>query len=174
LLVGVACGLAGAVLIVWGRQGLSLPSAANWLLLSLLVPVSLASGNVYRTAFWPQGASPTQLAAFSNILAAPVLLLGSWWRNGGLDFSPFLTHPLLALLQCMVSTIMFSLFFRLQWIGGPTYLSQIGYVAAAVSFTIGVTFLGESYPFAVWAGAGLIIAGIAVGAIIPSKAKEGH
>ena len=34
--------------------------------------------------------------------------------------------------QLAVSTVVFLMFFRLQQIGGPTYLSQIGYVAAAV------------------------------------------
>ena len=50
----------------------------------------------------------------------------------------------------------------LQQIGGPTYLSQIGYVAAAVGVVISVTFLGETYPLAVWLGAGVIAMGIAL------------
>ena len=36
-------------------------------------------------------------------------------------------------------------FFRLQAVGGPVYLSQIGYVAAAVGLFSGTLFLGESY-----------------------------
>ena len=39
---------------------------------------------------------------------------------------------------------MYLMFFRLQAEGGPTYLTQIGYVAAAVGAGIGVGVLGES------------------------------
>jgi drug/metabolite transporter (DMT)-like permease len=70
--------------------------------------------------------------------------------------------PALIALQLTVSTIMFLMFFRLQQIGGPTYLSQIGYVAAAVGVIIGVAYFGETYPMSVWAGAGIIAAGIAL------------
>jgi drug/metabolite transporter (DMT)-like permease len=54
------------------------------------------------------------------------------------------------------------MFFRLQQIGGPTYLSQIGYVAAAVGVVIGVGWLNESYPLGVWAGTGIVAGGIAL------------
>ena len=66
------------------------------------------------------------------------------------------------LAQLVVSTAMFLMFFRLQQIGGPTYLSQIGYVAAAVGLLMGVFYFGETYPLAVWAGAGIVAIGIAI------------
>jgi drug/metabolite transporter (DMT)-like permease len=50
--------------------------------------------------------------------------------------------------------------FRLQEIGGPTYLSQVGYVAAAVGVVIGVAYFGETYPLGVWIGAGVVALGI--------------
>jgi drug/metabolite transporter (DMT)-like permease len=56
---------------------------------------------------------------------------------------------------------MFLMFFRLQQVGGPTYLSQIGYVAAAVGVVIGVFYFGETYPQSVWVGAAIIAVGIA-------------
>jgi drug/metabolite transporter (DMT)-like permease len=160
MLAAVALGFVGAVIIVFTRQSLTLPSASHWLLLALIVPVSLAIGNVFRTARWPKGATPLQIGAASNLLAAPLLLLASVVNTGSLDVTSLLEHLPLALTQWLVSLAMFSLFFRLQWIGGPTYLSQIGYVAAAVSLVIGAGVLGETYPVSVWIGAGLIIAGI--------------
>ena len=60
LMISVALGFVGAVLIVSGRNSLSLPSAPTWLLIALLMPVSLAIGNVYRTAYWPSDATPLQ------------------------------------------------------------------------------------------------------------------
>lgn len=160
MLLAVALGFAGAVTIVLARQSLTVPSASHWLLLALIVPVSLAIGNVYRTGRWPKGATPLQIGAASNLLAAPLLLMASWIMSGQVDMAPLVQHIGLAVIQWLVSLTMFSLFFRLQWIGGPTYLSQIGYVAAAVSLAIGAGLLGETYPAPVWLGAGLIIAGI--------------
>ena len=76
--------------------------------------------------------------------------------------APLVAIPGLIVVQLVVSTTMFLMFFRLQQIGGPTYLSQIGYVAAAVGMVIGMTVLGEVYPVGVWIGAAAIAAGIAL------------
>jgi drug/metabolite transporter (DMT)-like permease len=160
MLLAVALGFVGAVIIVLARQSLTLPSASHWLLLALIVPASLSIGNVFRTARWPKGATPLQIGAASNLLAVPLLLLASVVNTGSLDVTALLQHLPLAGTQWLVSLAMFSLFFRLQWIGGPTYLSQIGYIAAAVSLAIGAGVMGETYPAPVWLGAGLIIAGI--------------
>ncbi len=160
LLIAVGFGFVGAILIVAGRQSLSLPSAANWLLVALIIPASLAIGNVYRSARWPVGATPTQVGAASNLLAAPLLFWLCLLQGGELNLAPFGNNLILVIAQCLASILMFSLFFRLQVIGGPTYLSQIGYIAAAVGLLAGVGLLGESYPLVVWLGAGLIIAGI--------------
>ena len=160
LLFAVGFGFVGAMLIVAGRQSLAVPSAANWLLLALIIPASLAIGNVYRSARWPVGATPTQVGAASNLLAGPLLFGVCLLQGGDVDFAPFGQQLSLVLAQCLASLLMFLLFFRLQVVGGPTYLSQIGYIAAAVGLFAGVGLLGETYPLVVWLGAGLIIAGI--------------
>ena len=158
LLVAVALGFVGAVIVVSGRNSLALPSAPQWLLIALLVPCSLAIGNVYRTARWPEGATPLQIAVVVNLSVVPLLFLLALWHGGG--WWPLLQQPWLILAQAAAGLVNVALFFRLQWISGPTYLSQIGYVAAGISLAIGTLFLGEDYPWAVWAGAALILAGI--------------
>ena len=86
-----------------------------------------------------------RLGAMVNLAAVPPLaILGFLWN--GLDLAPLLTVPWLVAAQLAASTIMYLTFFRLQAAGGPTYLSQIGYVAAALSVAIGVALLGETYP----------------------------
>jgi drug/metabolite transporter (DMT)-like permease len=84
------------------------------------------------------------------------------WHAGGLDLTALGNEPLLLVGQLAASTVMFLTFFRLQQAGGPTYLSQIGYVAAAVGLLAGVVALGETYPWTVWAGAATIATGIAL------------
>jgi drug/metabolite transporter (DMT)-like permease len=160
--IGIVLGLAGALIIIVSRNANFSTGSLFWLVAGLLIPVFLGIGNIYRTLAWPQGASPRRLAAMTNLAAVPPLALLAFVQTGTLDLAPLAAVPGLVALQIAVSTVMFLMFFQLQQLGGPTYLSQIGYVAAAVGVVIGVTWLGESYPASVWLGAGVVAAGIAL------------
>jgi len=159
--IGIVLGLAGALIIASRNADFSTGSLF-WLVAALLIPVFLGIGNIYRTLAWPKGASPRRLAAMTNLAAVPPLALLALVQTGTLDLAPLAAVPGLVALQIAVSTVMFLMFFQLQQLGGPTYLSQIGYVAAAVGVVIGVTWLGESYPASVWLGAGVVAVGIAL------------
>ena len=161
-LLGIALGLVGAVVVIWAKGGSTESAVLFWLMLGLLIPCFLGVGNVYRTLAWPKGAGPILLGSMTNLAAVPFLLAITYGMNGKIDLAPFTKTPWLPLVQLVSSTLMFTMFFRLQQVGGPTYLSQIGYVAAAVGLFAGVTLLGEVYPFAVWIGAAIILAGIAM------------
>lgn len=159
-MAGIAVGFAGAVTVAATRGEAGQPAEAFWVLLGLMIPVCLAAGNIYRTMDWPAGAGPTELAAASH-LAAAVLLLGGLVLTGQAGSLARLGDvPLLALLQVAASSAMFAVFFRLQAVGGPVYLSQIGYVGAAVGLLIGVGFLGERYAAATWIGAAVVTIGV--------------
>jgi drug/metabolite transporter (DMT)-like permease len=67
---------------------------------------------------------------------------------------------LLTLAQVASASAMFAFFFRLQAVGGPVYLSQIGYVGAAIGLVSGTLFLGERYQLLTWMGAAIITAGV--------------
>lgn len=162
LLLGVALGFAGAVLIALARDGLNLGSGTHWLFLAFLIPVSLACGNVYRTARWPAGMSPLRMAAAATVVSGVMQLVLVLAMRGPAALRLLTEMPGLSALQVATSLAQFLFFFRLQWIGGPTYLSQIGYVAAAVGLAAGLAVFGESYPALVWAGAGAIAAGVVV------------
>ena len=157
--LGIAVGLAGAVTIIVARNAGFAAEESRWLLLGALIPVFLGAGNVYRTAAWPRGAGPMRLGATINLVAvAPLLALAL--AVGGLDLMPLARIPLVVAGQLAASTIMYLTFFRLEAVGGPTYLSQIGYVAAGVGVGVGVWFLGERYPPAVWAGIAVVALGV--------------
>ena len=158
-LLGIAVGLLGALAIIIARNAGFGAAETRWLLLAALIPVFLGAGNVYRTMGWPGGAGPMRLGATIN-LAAVLPLLALAGVVGGLDLSPLARIPAIVGGQLVASTIMYLTFFRLQAVGGPTYLSQIGYVAAAVGVAVGVWFLGERYPPMVWAGIAVVALGI--------------
>ncbi len=159
---GIATGFVGALLVATTRGEAGAPAAFSWVLVGLLIPVALAAGNIYRTWDWPKQAGTIELAAGSHLaaaamLAAVVVVTGSAGAIGGLG-----DLKLLSAAQVASASGMFVFFFRLQAVGGPVYLSQIGYVAAAVGLVSGTLFLGERYEPATWFGALVIGAGIAM------------
>lgn len=160
-LLGIGFGLAGAMIIILARNAGLGGGDAHWLLLAALIPIFLGFGNVYRTMAWPKGAGPMRLGAVVNLAAVlPLAVVGHLWS--GLDLTPLAKVPWLVAAQLAASTVMYLTFFRLQAVGGPTYLSQIGYVAAVLSVAVGVAVLGESYPLSVWAGVAMAAIGIAL------------
>ncbi|PWJ84762.1 EamA-like transporter family protein [Pseudaminobacter salicylatoxidans] len=157
---GIGVGFLGALLVALTRGEASQPAEPIWVAAGLLIPVSLAIGNVYRTLDWPEGSGPIQLAAGSHLSAAVMLLVAAMAGTGGAPFAPLVQVPWLVVAQVIVSSAMFAVFFRLQAVGGPVYLSQIGYVAAAIGLVSGMFFLGESYRPETWLGAVLISIGL--------------
>ena len=171
-LAGLALGLAGAIAIIIARNASFSAQESLWLFLAASIPVFLGVGNVYRTVAWPKEAGPKRLAALVNLAAVPPLVLvGIFWH--GIDLAPLFNVPFVVLAQLVSATIMYLTFFQLQAVGGPTYLGQIGYVAAIVGVGIGVTFLGETYPATVWAGVAVVAAGIALSTLAQARAARG-
>ena len=169
--LGIALGLAGAVIIIMARSASFPEGEARWLFLAALIPVCLGAGNVYRSVAWPQGAAPMRLGATINLAAVPPLLVIAL-LSGGLQLAPLAAVPGLVAAQLAASSVMYLTFFHLQAVAGPTYLSQIGYVAAVVGVAIGVAFLGERYPPLVWAGVAVVAAGIALTSWAQARAAK--
>ncbi len=164
---GIAVGCAGAAMVALTRGEAGQPAEPLWVAVGLLVPVSLAVGNIYRTVDWPKDTGPILLAAGSHLASATMLLAGILALMGSGVLRQLGEVPVVTLAQAMSASAMFAVFFRLQAVGGPVYLSQIGYVAAAVGLFAGTLFLGESYQLLTWAGALVITAGV----VITSKAQ---
>ncbi|PDQ18810.1 EamA family transporter [Mesorhizobium sanjuanii] len=157
---GIAVGFIGAVMVAVTRGEAGQPADFLWVAAGLLIPVSLAVGNIYRTVDWPEGTGPIELAAGSHLASAVMLFAGIMVLLGAGAFGSLGGVPLVSVAQMASAATMFAVFFRLQAVGGPVYLSQIGYVAAAVGLFAGTIFLGERYQFLTWAGAAITVAGV--------------
>ena len=107
-------------------------------------------------------------SAGSHLAAAVILLAGIVGSQEITAFAQLAGAPLLVAAQVASASAMFAFFFRLQAVGGPVYLSQIGYVAAAVGLIAGVLFLGERYQLLTWLGAVIITAGV----VMTTKAQN--
>ena len=165
---GIIIGFAGAVMVAITRGEAGQPADPLWVVAGLLIPVSLAVGNIYRTWDWPGDTGPIELAVGSHLAAAVMLLVAIFVLRGGAAFAPLASVPIVTVAQIISASTMFVFFFRLQAVGGPVYLSQIGYVAAAVGLFSGLFFLGEHYQWLTWAGGAIIT----IGVIVTTKAQR--
>lgn len=174
-IAGIAAGFLGAVLVALSRGGLGQPAALGWIALAMAVPVLLAAGNVYRTLDWPKGAGAVELAVGCHGVSAVLLAACSLPAAGGLGLADLSRVPWLTVAQVASAAAMFPVYFRLQQVGGPVYLSQIGYVAAAVGLAFGTLAFAEHYPLSAWAGAGLIVLGVVLTTLgqVRAVAKQG-
>ncbi|TIV64265.1 MAG: DMT family transporter [Mesorhizobium sp.] len=167
--VGIAVGFVGAVMVALTRGEAGQPADYFWVAIGLLIPVSLAAGNIYRTVDWPKDTGPIELAVGSHLASATLLLLGILALFGWQAFAPLGAVPLVVAGQVASASAMFAFFFRLQAVGGPVYLSQIGYVAAAIGLFAGTIFLGEHYQLLTWLGAAIITAGVFITTKVQSQ-----
>jgi drug/metabolite transporter (DMT)-like permease len=165
---GIAVGFVGALMVAVTRGEAGQPATMFWVVIGLLIPVSLAAGNIYRTFDWPENTGPIELAVGSHLAAAAMLLVGLLFLEGIGTFSHLAGMPLLVLAQVASASAMFVFFFRLQAVGGPVYLSQIGYVGAAIGLISGTLVLGERYQLLTWLGAAIITVGI----VMTTKAQS--
>jgi len=157
---GIGLGFAGALMIVGPRGSLPSPELAGWMALAFVMPVSVAAGNVYRTMAWPPGAKSAALAAGTMLGGAAWVMLALVATGAVADLPTLALAPGLAALQIAVTAFTYVLYFRLQVVAGPVYLSQIGYVMTAVGLGTGTLLFGERYSLWVWSGAGVIVAGV--------------
>jgi len=161
-IVGIGFGLAGAAIVTLTRQSSNDVSEPIWLLFALLIPFTLACGNIYRSVDWPQHASPDVLAFWSHAFSVLVFIVLMLATQGRVPLGDLARVPGAALTQALVAGLTFPVYFRLQKAGGPVLLSQIGYIAAAIGLLAATVFLGERYSAPTWAGAAVIAVGIAV------------
>ncbi len=159
---GLVLAFLGVVVLVANKIAIG-DAGFGWIALALAAPLFVAGGNIFRSLYWPPGATPLSLAP--GMLIAAALLLAPVLAVAGVPLLPPLNATTVALLlaQIGVFAATFSLIFQLQALAGPVYLSQIGSVGAAAGGLIAVIVLGEpanvglaAAMFAVLAGAWLV------------------
>ena len=156
---GVALVMAGAIWLALAKIGDG-QASPGWVAATLMIPVFLAAGNIFRTLKWPEGARPDELAP-GMLMAAAVILLGFGLSTGQDIGLPSETAQItLLLVQSVVFGLQFVVFFMLQREGGPVMLSMIGAVAALVTVPLSMILLAEQSPQGLIPGGGLIATGI--------------
>lgn len=158
-IAGVLVGLLGALLIARPDPAAIASAAPLWLLPALAAPLFLAAGNVYRTTAWPEGLQPRPAAALllgiQCLLVVPVAAATS-----GLAL-PSAGLPAVLGAGALMGTFYLTAF-ELQRRAGPVLVGQMGNVISLASLALGALWLGETYEPLTLAGAGIVIAGVAM------------
>jgi len=155
-LSGIILGFLGAIIVSLSHG--TAPEAPHiiWFIIALLIPLTLAAGNIYRTKYWPDKASPDILAFWSHAFSVLTYSSLLFFTQSQIPLEEITYAPMAVLAQMLVAGMLYPFFFRLQQKGGPVLLSQIGYVAAAVSLIIATILLDEKYRTETWTGAAVI------------------
>lgn len=160
-LTGLVVGLGGVILLVAPQGELDFSGHWRFLLLALGIPVALAASNIYRSRYWPPGSGAVQL------VIGMLTVQGVWLFVANLLLGNFqVTLPdsqgsalLLAVLALLAGASYLSSFNLLK-VGGPVYLSQMGYVITAVTLLAGIMLWGERYEPVDLLSMSLIFAGV--------------
>ena len=155
---GIAVGLLGALVLASGKAR-SGDAEPLWIATALIGPLVIAFGNIYRTRYWPDGATALSLAP-GMLLGGALWLLPWLWLERGSGAGADPKSALVLLAQITVFAMTYALYFILQKIAGPVYLSQIGSVGAIVGTGLAVLVLGEPAGWSLVSALVLILAGV--------------
>ncbi len=173
--LGVIAALLGAGFLAINQ--LRAPDApVFWVLLTLLGPLLLAIGNLYRTLRWPEGETADALAPGMLIAAAAMLFALALLPDFSVSVPTDTAPPLLLIgVQAAIFAAQFLLMFVLQKTGGPVLLSLLGGVGAVIGVPVAIMLLGETAPKGLIVGSALIALGIVLVAMggqkVPTEKK---
>ncbi len=168
-MIGLTLGLIGTATAVLGRLGASTEGELFWIILALTIPAAAAIGNILRTVFWPIGMSGLSLAPMM-LLAAALSLAPQFFFEPSVILHSGAANPEVLLVSgamALCSAIFFAMFFRLQYLAGPVYLSQLGYVGTCFGMAIAAIVFGDIVSPMMIGGVCLVI----VGVILVGRAK---
>ncbi len=142
---GILLALTGLMLIILPKTSLPSADALPWVLSTLITPCSFAFCAVYITRFRPVDTDSVSLAAGTLIAASilllpPVLLSHSFYAIQ----HPFTTPDFVILLEIILSSIGYVLFFQLLKIAGPVYYSLVDTIVSLTGLFWGYMIFHET------------------------------
>lgn len=142
--IGICAAFCGLMLIILPKSSLPSPDMVPWVLSTLITPVSFAFCSIYIARFRPANSDTLSLTAgmliASTLLLIPLVLL----THSMYFFNYPLTMPdNVILLEIVLSSIGYLLFFQLIKIAGPVYYSLVDTIVVLTGLTWGYLIFGE-------------------------------
>ena len=125
---GIAVGFVGAVMVAVTRGEAGQPAELFWVVVGLLIPVSLAVGQHLPHLRLAGRTGPIELAVGSHLPRRRCCWPASSRCRAAVRSASWRACRCWRSRRSPSASAMFAFFFRLQAVGGPVYLSQIGYV----------------------------------------------
>jgi drug/metabolite transporter (DMT)-like permease len=166
-LIGVVFGMLGILLIVFPAH---LPSfSLYWGLVTLLSPFCFALCAIYGVYDRPPAASSLQLATGMLIVSAFILLPFILVNHEFYPITSFSRPNLAVILEIILSSIGYILFFQLLKMAGAVYYSLVGTVVSLTGLFWSFIVFGEKPSLAACFAVILIILAIFMISLFPAK-----
>ncbi len=173
-LTGVILGFAGIFFIVVPHPHWQQFSFNGWELLALLSPLSFALCAIYITAKRDVNASALTLSSgmliTSTILLLPLLIFTNDYYQ---LWPPFKIQDYLVMLEILLSSLGYILFFKLLSRAGPVYYSLVGCIVTLTGLVLGWLVFTEQLSHWNFLAVALILLSIYLVSKRQSAAREG-
>ncbi len=143
-MLGIVLAFVGLMFIILPKSSLPSNTLVPWVLSTLITPVSFAFCSIYIARYRPEGSNTLSLTAgmllFSSLLLIPLVYFG----NGFYLFHfPFTLPDWVIMLEIILSSIGYILFFQLIKIAGPVYYSLVDTIVVLTGVFWGYVIFGE-------------------------------
>jgi drug/metabolite transporter (DMT)-like permease len=160
-LLGLVIGLSGVALLMTPQASMDLPGNWQYMLLALGIPLTLAAGNIYRSRFWPADSKAMPLViGMLSMQSAWLFIINLVLGNFQVDLSASQDSSLVLAFLALMAGASYLASFNLLRVGGPVYLSQMGYVITAATVLAGIVLWDEQYDNNALVSMGLILTGV--------------
>jgi drug/metabolite transporter (DMT)-like permease len=160
-LLGLIAGFSGVAFLVMPKDGVDLSGHWMFMLLALAIPVTLAVSNIYRSRFWPKGSEAISLVIGMLTVQGISLFFINLALGNFHDAMPMTQDlGLLLIVLGLMAGASYLSSFNLLRVGGPVYLSQMGYVITVVTLLAGIVMWGERYGGSELLSMGLVFSGV--------------
>jgi drug/metabolite transporter (DMT)-like permease len=144
-MLGILIGVMGIMILVWPTNSLSVNS---WVWMTLLTPLCFAACVIYAARCRPPHIDSLVLSAGMLCISALVLIPVVLWNKGFYMFHyPFQTADWVIILEIILSSIGYILFFKLIKIAGPVYYSLVSAVVSLTGLFWGCVVFHETISF---------------------------
>lgn len=145
-LFGIILAITGVLCLVAPNAAIPEKTQAHWVLLSLITPFCFALFAVFLNPLRPPGSNPINLAAgmmaLSTLMILPLVLLthSFYWFS-----IPFSLTDGIVILEMILSSLGYVLFFWLLQLAGAVYYSLVDGVVAITGLIWGMIIFGERF-----------------------------
>lgn len=142
--IGMCCALTGLMFIMLPKTSLPSPTMLPWVMISLITPCSFAFCSVYIARYRPINSDSLTIAAgtliFSTLLLIPLVTFS---HSLYLFHWPLTIPDWVILLEIILSSTGYILFFQLIKIAGPVYYSLVDTIVSLTGLTWGYLLFHE-------------------------------